>query len=269
MKGLFIHTVTGGGKLRKIIIIKLLFFKFLFSLEIGPLKNISSPEKEILKNLIEKPFKEEFLKDGKNLRWILFDIKKFCNRSHIDKTGNEWINQKDVDLKYLKTGNVSFYGIPFYIINPEENNGKSCIILGSDKFTEFPKEVTIPVNKKLNYIFFLHACAFASWGDGREYRILYEDGNSISIPVIAIGASAFGQNENIQDWFFSSVLKNPNVREIPVPMVENPVGLSDLKYIYILMWENPNYEKLIKELKLISGRGTTTLFIFAITGGEK
>lgn len=255
--------------MKKTLIFFLFAFEVSFCLQINPPKFTPSPEKELLKKLIEKPCKEKFIIEDKNIKWILYDIKNLCNRSHIDKNGDEWIGHKNVDLKYLKTGKLILYGIPFYIINPEKNNGKSCIMLGSDKFPNFPKEVKIPINEKLNYLFFLHACAYVKWGDGREYRIIYEDGSKMSIPVVAIGPSAFGQDENIQDWFFNSVIRNPYVKEVPVPFVENPVSLNDLKYIYILYWKNPYSEKLIKEIQLISGTGPTTLFIFAITGGKK
>jgi len=252
---------------------KVIIFLFLsssvFSLQISPPKKFSSPEGNIVKKIFEKIEKEKFDDiETKKIKWFIFDIENFCNRSHIDKTGNEWIGNRNVDLKYLKTGKVCFYGVPFYIINPSENKGKTCIMLGSDKFPDFPKEIKIPVNNKFNYLFFLHACAYVKWGDGREYRIIYDDGSKFSIPVVATGATAFGQDENIQDWFFTSVIKKPFVREVPVPFVRNPVSLSDIKYIYILKWKNPHPEKIIEKIELISGAGTTTLFIFAITGGR-
>ena len=134
-------------------------------------------------------------------------------------------------------------------------------MLYSEKFPSFPENVSIKINKKTNVLYFLHGCAYANFGDRREYRIYYKDNTHKSITLIPTGNVATGQGENIQDWFFSPVIEGPDVKYVPVPVKENPTEITDLRFIYILEWKNPYPEKEIDSIELISGKGQTIIFV--------
>jgi RNA polymerase sigma-70 factor (ECF subfamily) len=100
---------------------------------------------------------------GMQPKFFTVDIRSACTRSHIDEgaalgaghsgpregmlgLGAEW------DFRRVPTGAQTFAGVPFEIIDPEQNGWKSMILVGdSVKANQIPGSVTraeIPIGKK-------------------------------------------------------------------------------------------------------------------------
>ncbi len=130
-------------------------------------------------------------------------------------------------------------GIPFEIINPAENNGKSCLVLSGTERKYFPDAIKqIKVNRKLSRLFFLHT---AAWGDQPEagrYRIHYSDGKAIDFVL--------NGKRNIGDWW------NP----VPLPEAKEGVALRNLQGVfvgtYVAEWNNPRPETEISAIDFLS-----------------
>ena len=95
----------------------------------------------------------------------------------------------------LKTGDQTYRGIPFHVIDPDENEGRGFTVLHSPKGPaniKWPKEVKIPVRAKGKRLFFLgnvHGWSSQDpgtgpWGAVAEYEIVYADGEKQTVPLI-------------------------------------------------------------------------------------
>jgi len=134
-------------------------------------------------------------------------------------------------------GKKKIHGVEFEIINQKENKGFACLVLKSKKVKEI--------------------------GKIGEYQIVYEDGKSESIEIIADDpVPQKDTKSNICDWYptFGQIEKE-NAKYVPV------VSEEGIRYIYTLQWINPYPEKKIEKIVLKSeGEKTTgTLGILGIT----
>ncbi len=90
-------------------------------------------------------------------------------------------------LKDLPAGPQTFRGIPFEILDPAKNNGRSFVVLKGRKKPSFPEGVLLPAgNLKAKELFFLQTCRWGGTASdvvAAEYDILYQDGLSVTIPM--------------------------------------------------------------------------------------
>jgi hypothetical protein len=95
----------------------------------------------------------------------------------------------------LKTGTQTIGGVPFEVIDPQGNDGRSFVVLHSPKAPAnrtWPREVQIPVSQQGKRVFFLgnvHGWSSqdpgtGEWGAVAEYVIHYADGQTQVVPLI-------------------------------------------------------------------------------------
>lgn len=121
-----------------------------------------------------------------------------------------------MDFREFPTGRRNFAGVPFEVIDPDRNGGKSCIVLaGAIKY--FPLESTdIPVGGKVKKLYFLHAAAWGGQaGKQFEYRVAYEDGSTASIPIEG--------GKECADWVGNTPVANGSI----VAETAKPNGVPD------------------------------------------
>lgn len=193
--------------------------------------------------------------------WFQVDISKLMNMGFADDKANDgkggWTDQGPTnDLRTFQSGKRMFYGVPFLIVDPKENNNKSCIVLQSEHtpHESFPKEVSIPLNKKIKLLYFLHAAAWAKEGlTGWYYEFFYEDGSTETLPIV-IG-------KHLNDWWGQTgYIENDEVKFVPVKVNDK------VRYIYILQWKNPIPEKTLTKINFKSACGSVVPILIAITG---
>jgi beta-galactosidase len=225
-------------------------------------------------NFFEEP---ERIEEEANIKeYSPIDLKLYCNMGFRDEIAGDgkggWSDQGENDMRFFPIdlkrdewipgmpripfpARQNFNGVLFRIINPEENDYKSCIVLGSDEhLSSLPSEVTgIKVGKKFKYLHFLHASAWAS--SGKEigaYRIIYEKGGGEIVKLI--------DNVNIAGWW----KLNENMLDSTVAWIgKNPVHEPVAVYQY--RWKNPYPEKEIKAIDFVGERKGIPILI-AITG---
>ena len=89
-------------------------------------------------------------------------------------------------LPTCRSGNQLLAGVPFRILDPSANHGKSTVVLHGSFRPYFPESATgIRVGFPVRRLYFLHT---VGWGDKPGtpvliYRIHYADGSRIDIPV--------------------------------------------------------------------------------------
>ena len=192
------------------------------------------------------------------------DLRKFCNMGLADQTAGDgkggWADEGDMnDMRDLKTGRRTFYGVPFDLITPSENNGKAVITLKSRNLTpKMPGEVRrIPVGKKVRALYFLHSASWGSPGDIGSYTIHYADGSRdvvrMNIPL------------NNNNWWFSYDPREES-RPIPVRVTNTMSGKPAWRYLRLFEWKNPKRGTIVKSIDISSACGHQTPIVLAISG---
>ena len=135
------------------------------------------------------------------------DLRPYVNRSFIDEVAGDgkggWADQGENDFRtFTDRGAKEYLGIPFDIIEPNTNGGKSAIVLPGQGDT--PDDCKNPVEINLNGavaggFYFLHTTAHAGDYVSGTYTINYTDGTSAYFDLLNSVHiyNNWGKNENI------------------------------------------------------------------------
>ena len=189
-------------------------------------------------------------------RVIPIDLRPYATRSFTDEVEGDqlggWTDQGNNDFRMMPLGEQTFAGVPFEIIDPAQNNDKSCIVLKGSNKAFFPEKVEgIKVNTHLSRLFFLHTAAWCYGGNIGEYRINYADGTVEVAPLIS--------GVNINDWWTPGEQPDSYVALVK----ENPAKGTVALWTYA--WENPYPNKEIGSIDFIS-YGQAVPVLVAISG---
>lgn len=132
-------------------------------------------------------------REGVPKEFFKVDLRNACNSSHIDPVpgdGKDWLDWgPNNDLRRMPRGDVQFEEVPFYVIDPETNGGKSIILLASPvENARLPlpnASPEIPVQKKASSLIFLRTNLGGGFLPG--YRVTYEGGRFLTVPLDAMG----------------------------------------------------------------------------------
>lgn len=171
------------------------------------------------------------------------DLAPYANRSFSDTLENDgkggWTDQGNNDFSTIPLGEVEAAGITFHIIDPEKNNGRSCLMLRGTERPAFPAAISnIKVSGKFSRLFFLHTSAWKRNGEAGRYRIHYADGKSCDF-ILCVG-------RNIDDWW--SLNRLPEAKRGITR--KNPLGAPVTAYV--AEWENPRPEEPITTIDFLS-----------------
>jgi len=123
--------------------------------------------------------------------WFL-DLSKAANRGFADTTADDglggWTDQgREGDLHDFPVGERDLLGVPFRILDPAQNGGRSAVLLRGRRRPTWPESVSLPVDGwKASWLYFLHTCAWAGTDKTRpfaQYEIQYGDGTKETIPL--------------------------------------------------------------------------------------
>lgn len=183
------------------------------------------------------------------------DISKAVNRGFKDdNSGSGWTGfGADADLRNIKPGMDGITGlVPFRIIDPAQNGGKSCIVLSGPKREQFPKaSPEIPIGRKCKSLFFLHTAMYVKGAPGEsilDYEITYSDGSKIIAPMRC--------KSEIGDWWAEKDYDNARV-----------VYRDGDKCVFVSEWVNPTPGKVIASVKAVS-KGNAIPIILAISANS-
>ncbi len=195
---------------------------------------------------------------------VALDLSAVCNTGFRDDQKEDrqggWTDDGPNDLRTFPTGQQTFCGVKFNILDPAQNDWKSCLILrGKDRPYFPPESEAIPVGQALKAVYFLHTAAWCA-PDGTEvlrYVITFEDETTAEVPVIA--------GSGIGDWWNATPLPNARLAWKGDSQYHDPDGLLKYVGVYLYRWSSPSPEKVIKTIKAISA-GRATPIVIAITG---
>lgn len=188
------------------------------------------------------------------------DITKQANRAFADDVANDgkggWGDGgPDNDLRDFKIrGEQYLRGVPFNIIEPNDNDNKSCIVLRGQNDVSLPTSVEIDIGQAAAGVYFLHAGA---WLDKRvgQYIFVYEDGSEEAIEIVG--------GRDMLNWW--GVEETEAVRTAWT----GTASAAGMVSLGLFALENPNPEKKIAKLRLQSYGDKTYPMIVAITLTDK
>ena len=132
-------------------------------------------------------------RDGVKKDYFKIDMKGACNWSHIDPVpgdGKDWLDWgPNNDLRHLPRGDVEFEEVPFKVIDPKNNGGKSIVMVAMQSKNArlvIPNQSPeIPVGRPAASLIFLRTNL--AGGNAPGYRITYTNGRYLTQPLDAMG----------------------------------------------------------------------------------
>jgi beta-galactosidase len=192
------------------------------------------------------------------------DLSQAANRALADDEDNDgkggWSDQgRAADMRNFKSGERKFGGVPFKILD----GAKAIVVLRSSSREpdDLPAKVTIPVGRKLDTLFFLHASAWSPepGQEGFRYVIHYKDGKTQELPVTG---------DNIADWI-SDPVKRFQKEEKTFSTVAQTVPVEQYTQgsVYRMEWNAPTERRGVEidSIEFI-GNGVCVPILLGITG---
>lgn len=239
----------------------------------APVKVLKAPEKLNVVSGEDKPLVPklpDFVTPSENPAGVFsVDLRRFCNMGLADDaSGNGkggWSDEGDLnDMRDLKPGKRTFYGVPFDVINPSANRGRAVITLSGAAKSAMPKEISgIPVNRAARALYFLHAGSWGAKGTVMEYVIHFEDGSKEIIEVKC--------PEHTNNWWVGWQ-EGELSRPVPVRVTNTISGKPEWRYLRVYEWENRRNEWTrgkgvkIRSIDIRSRNAGMTPIVIAITG---
>ncbi len=185
---------------------------------------------------------------SKDAKIVQLDLSKVANMGFKDEKDGDgkggWTDQGENDFRMMPLGRQTLAKIPFDIIDPASNGGKSCVIMTPNPKGDLVKAAKgIKLEGKFRRIFFLHTAAWIS-STGTVvayYTVHYADGSKELIPV--------RDGVNICDWWHCGSLPEAKLALAMRNPAGNEVGLT------MMEWSNPHPEKEIKSIDLSANTG--------------
>lgn len=229
---------------------------------IGGIKKRVKSSKEVAEFWASQVYKEV-----KESDCLAIDISKYANMGFKDEEANDhqgglFDEGRSIDFP---VGRQKFSGVPFNIINPPENQGKSCIILKGGYKPFFPeKAVGLEINHEVKNIYLMHAAACCNT-DKAVYKLKLNHADGTSSEVEVRGG------REIKDWFNEDAPDKFNLANAKIgwqgkatekkeeKMMEIEVGIYCAKLV------NPKPGQEVKTMDIIWGGEQPVPAIFGIT----
>ncbi|TMQ35822.1 MAG: hypothetical protein E6K70_00155 [Planctomycetota bacterium] len=204
--------------------------------------------------------KKDAGKKAADKKWVFLDLQPQANQKLKENFHYECPNAPN-SLGALPTGEQALAGVKFKV-------GESCIQLGSKRLTDKPEKVEgIKVDKKFTKLHILHASGFALEAAADtivgEYTVKWDDGNSVSIPIV--------WGKDILDWWYKEDGPEPTRAKVAWKGENEFAKGMDYKIrLYLMTWENTKPDKKVVSIDFSSTMETDCApFCVAMTAEEK
>lgn len=187
------------------------------------------------------------------------DLTRVFNMGFADPVANDgkdgWTDQGPTnDMAKFPVGKKDFGGVPFLIVDPASNGGKSCLVFRGKPRPKFLVETPpLSVRQKGAVLYFLGACAWGAAVNEEVLRLVVT-----YVDDARYGESAFVYGKDWGSWWAPS---KPTLGQLAWQgnNTSAPVGL------YSFGWVNPYPEKTIDTIRLVSANTGAVPVIVAVT----
>ena len=208
-----------------------------------------------------------------NHQWKQFDLTQQANHSMTQEHG--WLGADP--LLHFASGARLIHGVPFEVIQEKRNRGKSVITFQSPHThssgkNKLPSSIELPVNDRVQALYFLHGCGWVEDEAFAEYIIHFKTKKSVKIPLIPIGLSKIPSRKrsaslqpNIQDWWHE--FKPQDFAHAMYATVFNPENPQEYeRTLYTLEWINPRPKDEVSFIEVkVDPKAGPALALIAVT----
>ena len=187
------------------------------------------------------------------------DLRAVCTMGFADEVAGDgkggWTDQGPNDARGMPLGRQTWRGVPFDIVDPGANNGRSCIVLKGQGRPNAPETVEVPLGLTCDTLYFAHACAWAG-PKGRvvgRYLMRYADGQETQVEL--------RNGAEIVDWWHPYDTKQSGVAWEGANAESESIGLN------VFPWTNPRPETQITSVTFASSSGAVPILV-AITAAD-
>ncbi|HWL51637.1 MAG TPA: hypothetical protein VNQ90_04335 [Chthoniobacteraceae bacterium] len=190
----------------------------------------------------------------------VISLNKEANRGFRDDDGTGWTGQGENDLRHVTPGRLQVQHLPFELIDPRQNGGRSVLALRSGGETGFAARATIDLNgEKFQTLYLLHTAAWARAANNKEIgRVVfhYDEGEPAAQPII-------GGNQVGDWWSFGS---GPETEIVPL---DNVSPKRDRVYLFAAPVANPHPQRPIRSVTLEAGETRAIWLVLSLLGAPE
>ncbi|MDD3154348.1 MAG: beta-galactosidase [Victivallaceae bacterium] len=186
------------------------------------------------------------------------DLRGVVNMGFADKVAGDrkggWFDQGGNDFSAMPIGKQNLSGVPFEIIDPATNQGRSALILFGLNRDFFPKaSAPIKVNAFCSRLYFLHTAGWSQTRGTEVYRcrLNYSDGTYAELPM------RFGME--IGPWWGVPSLSDAKIA------LESSNGHANTINLQCHRAANPHADKRIDTMEFLSGGAGAVPAMIAVT----
>jgi len=194
----------------------------------------------------------------------LVDMRRVVTQRHIDDDGTGWQGKgAEYDLRAVQPGSSRFNGVQFEILDPK-HTGKSVVMLKGERDVAevMPDRISVAVGRRAGCVAVLHAALdrATNFGDvvGR-YEFALGDGTRATQNLL------YGRN--ISSWLADLERGIPSIEQEIAWTGKTRAG-NDVN-LQMLLWKNPQPDRQVASIDLLSAGGRASPVIFAITTLER
>lgn len=193
------------------------------------------------------------------------DLRPYANMGFFDDKAGDgkggWADEGPLNSwGEFPTGQQTFYGVPFDVIDPATNGGKSIITLRGKSVTPtLPLQVqNIALGRqKVRNLYFLQAAAWGKPGNIGKYVVHYAAGQSVEIPLSV--------PDNTNNWW-GGYQQGEQSQPIAVRVTQTKSGDAAWRYARVFEWQNPRRDVPLVSLDFVSAGGAQTPILLAVSG---
>jgi hypothetical protein len=199
----------------------------------------------------------------------LVDLTPFCNESTVDEGRmGGWLHLGgEYDLRNLPTGQTWIGDTPFELVDPDKNEGRSCVMLAGEDTPKdaYPTSVwEIPVGMEVDAIRFLHA---TSVPDVRVSHLYDRQGNRPGQVARYVISYADGSQETAE-LRYEAHISDWNSRRGPAQAIDLWQGRTDagaLATLGVWEWQNPHPDREVTSVSMVSAESEVQPILLGVT----
>lgn len=169
-----------------------------------------------------------------------FNLRSFANMGFADDIAKDgkggWTDEGgDNDFRAMKVGNQRLVNMDFDIIDPEKNNGRSCLVFANSFAPKMAEKVILNgENKKFNYLYLIHSAAWVIKDKiAGKIIVQYSDGSEKVIEVkVGKDVGNWWKPQNLINACPAFVTDNPRCSEVGVQLSRFAIDNKEIKKYY-------------------------------------
>jgi lysophospholipase L1-like esterase len=187
------------------------------------------------------------------------DLRSLVNRGFADEVACDgkggWTDQgPKADFRTIPVGKQTLAGVPFEVIDPAKNNGKSILVISTQpEVKNLPSSAVIPFGKKASVMTFLHAGAWFP-SSVKPVVVEFTYANDIKVKTQLVPGYHFA------DWWYPAKTLPTGVIAWSGLSDGNPIGVMYTPLV------NPRPELPIESIAVSLQEGSSSIYgLFAIS----